>query len=157
MFARPFIDSVDFARNGREICDEIPVVALSRLSNMLASSEGTLRYKVIGSQEGDSQKLEIVLEGSCQLRCQRCLGEFTYPIEITAHLLLLPADKLDEIDDDVDAIESTTRLDVLALIEDELLLDLPFAPKHPDESCNATLKDLQQSTNPFSVLAVLKK
>jgi len=135
----------------------IPIVALSRLSNLLASSEGTLGYKVIGSKVGDSHELEIVLEGSCQLRCQRCLGEFTYPIDIATHLQLLPADKLDDIDDDVDAIEATSQLDVLALIEDELLLGLPFAPKHPDESCSASLKAIQHSANPFSVLAVLKK
>jgi uncharacterized protein len=157
MFARPFIDSIDFARNGRELCDEIPIVSLSRLSDVLSSSEGTLRYKVIGSKTGDTHMLEIELEGLCQLRCQRCLGEFTYPIAVTTHLLLLSADKLDEIDDDVDAVEATTQLDVLALIEDEVLLGLPFAPKHADESCNASLKDLQQSTNPFAVLAVLKK
>jgi uncharacterized protein len=157
MFARPFIDSIDFARNGRELCDEIPIVTLSRLSEMLASPEGTLRYKVIGSQQGDSHKLEIALGGSCQLRCQRCLEEFTYPIDIITELQLLPADKLDEMDDDVDAIEATGQLDVLALIEDEVLLGLPFAPKHPEESCSAPLKDLQQSANPFAVLAVLKK
>ena len=157
MFARHFIDSIDFARNGRELCDEIPIVTLSRLSDLLASSEGTLGYKVIGSQQGDSRKLEIVLKGSCQLRCQRCLGEFTYPIDITTQLQLLPADKLDEIDDDVDAIEATAQMDVLALIEDEVLLGLPFAPKHLEESCSASLKDLQQSANPFAVLAVLKK
>jgi uncharacterized protein len=136
MFARPFIDSIEFARNGRELCDEIPIVTLSRLSDLLASSEGTLGYKVIGSQQGDSRKLEIVLKGSCQLRCQRCLGEFTYPIDITTQLQLLPAEKLDETDDDEDAIEATQQLDVLALIEDEVLLGLPFAPKHSDESCS---------------------
>ncbi len=157
MFARPFIDSVDFANNGRELCGEIPIVALSRLSDLLANSDGTLSYRVTGSREGDAHKLEIELEGLCHLRCQRCLDAFNYPIEIISHLLLLPADKLDEIDDDVDAIEATTQLDVMALIEDEVLLGLPFAPRHPEESCSASLKDLQQSANPFAVLAALKK
>jgi len=35
MFARPFIDSVDFARNGKEIRGEIAVSALSRLADKL--------------------------------------------------------------------------------------------------------------------------
>ncbi len=157
MFARPFIDSIDFARNGRELCGEIPLVALSRLSDMLANSDGTLIYRVTGSRESDVHKLEIVLEGMCHLRCQRCLDVFDYPIEVISHLLVLPVDKLDEIDDDLDAIEASSQLDVMALIEDELLLGLPFAPKHPEESCIASLKDLQHSANPFAVLAALKK
>jgi uncharacterized protein len=158
MFARPFIDSIDFARNGRELHGEIPIVDLPRLSDMLANSAGTLSYRVRGSQRDDRHSLEIVLQGTCNLRCQRCLGEFSYPLELTAHLRLLPADKLEQMDaDDEDAIEATSQLDVLALIEDEVLLALPFAPKHPQEACSAPLKDLQQSANPFSVLAVLKK
>ena len=158
MFARPFIDSIDFARNGRELCDEIPVVALSRLSDMLANSEGKLSYKLLGAQQDDTFSLDISLKGTCNLRCQRCLGEFSYPLEMTSHLQLVSADKLAETEaEDEDAIEATSQLDVLALIEDEVLLGLPFAPKHPDGMCSAPLKDLQQSANPFAVLAVLKK
>jgi uncharacterized protein len=157
MFARPFIDSFDFARNGRELRDEIPIVTLSRLSDMLASSEGTLRYKVIGLKVGDAHKLEIVLAGSCQLRCQRCLGDFTYPLQITSSLQLISADKLDEIENDEDAIEATSQLDVLALLEDELLLSLPFAPKHPEGTCVTPIKDLREKDNPFAILALLKK
>jgi uncharacterized protein len=158
MFARPFIDSLDFARNGRELCGEIPVVSLSRLSDMLANSDGMLSYRLIGSQQDDSFNLDIVLKGSCNLRCQRCLGEFSYPLEVTSHLQLLSADKLDETEaDDEDAIEATSKLDVLDLVEDEVLLALPFAPKHQDGACSTALKDLQQSANPFAVLAVLKK
>jgi len=158
MFARPFIDSVDFARNGRELSGEIQIVTLSRLSDLLANSNGTLSYRVIGLKEGDRQKLVIILEGMCNLRCQRCLGELSYPIELTSHLQLLSAEKLDEVeDDDEDAIEATKQLDVLALIEDELLLSLPFAPRHPDGKCVVPENDLQQSANPFAALAVLKK
>jgi len=159
MFARPFIDSVDFARNGKEIRGEIAVSELSRLGDLLAKPEGSLTYIVRGLHEGDSDMLGISLHGSCTLRCQRCLGELEYPVDMTSRLLLLPADKLDEVedDDDVDAIEAEPRLDVLALIEEELLLGLPFAPRHPDGECAAAMNGLQQKASPFAVLAGLKK
>ena len=159
MFARPFIDSMDFARNGKELCGEIPIVALPRLSDMLANSAGTLSYRVCGSQQDDQPRLEVILTGRCNLRCQRCLDEFSYPIEVTSHLRLVSTDKLDEdeIDaDEEDIIEATAQLDVLALIEDEVLLALPFAPKHQEGACEAPLKNLQKVANPFDVLAVLK-
>jgi uncharacterized protein len=78
---------------------------------------------------------------------------------MTSRLLLLPADRLDEVEDDdeVDAIEAEPRLDVLALIEEELLLGLPFAPRHPDGECAPATNGLQQKASPFAVLAGLKK
>jgi len=159
MFARPFIDSVDFARNGREIRGEIAVSELSRLGDLLAKPDGLLTYIVNGFREGDSDMLGISLLGACTLRCQRCLGELKYPVDMTSRLLLLPADRLDEVEDDdeVDAIEAVPRLDVLALIEEELLLGLPFAPMHPDGECAPATNGLQQKASPFAVLAGLKK
>jgi uncharacterized protein len=125
----------------------------------LASSHGTLTYVVRGLREGDRYMLEVALSGVCHLRCQRCLGELVYPLDMTSRLQLVSADRLDEIgaDDDVDCIEASSQMDVLALIEDELLLGLPFAPKHPDGACSQSPEGLEQSANPFSVLAGLKK
>ena len=160
MFARPFIDSVDFARNGKEIRGEIAVSALSRLADKLAKSDGSLTYIVSGSYEDGRDILELTLQGACTLRCQRCLGELEYPVNLVSRLWLLPADKLDEVeedDDEMDAIEAEPRLDVLALIEEELLLDLPFAPRHTEGECVPAANDLQQKANPFAVLAGLKK
>jgi uncharacterized protein len=160
MFARPFIDSVDFARNGKEIRGEIAVSALSRLADKLAKSDGSLTYIVRGFHEDGRDMLEVSLQGVCTLKCQRCLGELDYPVDVVSRLWLLPADKLDdaeEDDDEMDAIEAEARLDVLALIEEELLLGLPFAPRHTEGECVPAASDLQQKANPFAVLAGLKK
>jgi len=160
MFARPFIDSVDFARNGKEMRGEIAVSALSRLADKLAKSDGSLTYIVRGYHAEGRDVLEVSLQGACALRCQRCLSELEYPVNLVSRLWLLPADKLDEAeedDDEMDAIEAEPKLDVLALIEEELLLSLPFAPRHPEGECAPAANDLQQKANPFAVLAGLKK
>jgi uncharacterized protein len=159
MFARPFIDSVDFARNGKEIRGEIAVSELSRLADLLARPGGLLTYRVRGFQDEDRDMLEVSLQGVCTLRCQRCLGELEYPVRLVSRLWLLPASKLGEVeeDDEVDAIEAQPRLDVLALIEEELLLGLPFAPRHPEGECVPAANDLKQKASPFAVLAGLKK
>jgi len=159
MFARPFIDSVDFARNGKEIRGEIAVSALSRLVDMLAKSGGSLTYIIRGYREEGRDILVVSLQGECTLRCQRCLGELDFPVNLVSRLWLLPADKLDEVEenDEMDAIEAEPRLDVLALIEEELLLSLPFAPRHQEGKCVPATGDLQQKASPFAVLAGLKK
>jgi uncharacterized metal-binding protein YceD (DUF177 family) len=63
---------------------------------------------------------------------------------------------------------SSQELDVLALVEDELLLNLPLAPRHEDAGCNKELLRYQQQSeavekavrgkvvSPFAALAQLK-
>ncbi len=160
MFARPFIDSVDFAKNGRSLCGEVPLASLTRLGDILVDSDGMLAYTVRGLQTERDNLLGLEIHGTCRLRCQRCLEEFSYPLAIISSLRLLEVHELgefDDADDEADCIEASKQLDVLALIEDEVLLGLPFAPKHPDGACVAMPEGLQRSTNPFAALAGLKK
>ncbi len=162
MFARHFIDSLDFARQGRELCGEIAVAETPRLQDLLASRQGTLNYIVRGMLGRDGNPLlELKLEGSCQLRCQRCLAEMTYPVILVSHLLLVPKNELDDFFDEeaeMDCIAADTHLDVLEMIEEEILLSLPFAPKHPIGVCqNAVEKLISAEKNPFSVLSRLKR
>jgi uncharacterized protein len=63
---------------------------------------------------------------------------------------------------------SSQELDVLALVEDELLLNLPLSARHEDAGCNKDLLHYQQQSeavekavrdkvvNPFAALAQLK-
>lgn len=159
MFARHFIDSVDFAHKGREIQGEVPLAEMHRLQDRLASPEGNISYVVRGLQDRNGQPaLEVTLQGLCQLRCQRCLNELAYSLQLRSRLRLLPADELDEFsdeDDEADSIAADTHLDVLALLEEEILLSLPFAPAH--SSCRPGTEGLSRpETSPFAVLAGLK-
>ena len=171
MFVQQYIDSLDFARNGLEIRGKIPASEMPRLQAMLAAPEGEFSYHVRGvcSSLGRPM-LQVTLDGSCQLICQRCLQSLAYPVKLLTHLILVPADQLDLAEDDgedCDSIPADTRTDVLALLEEELLLSLPFAPTHPPESCSLAMGSLamvseeikeagQAATNPFAVLAKLK-
>ena len=56
-----------------------------------------------------------------------------------------------------DSIPPDAHLDVAALVEDEILLNLPFAPRHEPGMCQAKAVNLQQGAeNPFSALRSLK-
>jgi len=159
MFARPLIDAMEFAGNGREVRGEIPFKELSRLDDMLLDSAGTLAYVVQGRRANDRDVLEVSLSGVVHLRCQRCLGDLEYPVEVSSRLKLASAEELDAVDDEDEDeyIEASSQLDVIGLVEDELLLNLPFAPRHPDGACGSVSEGLKQSANPFAVLAGLKK
>ena len=59
---------------------------------------------------------------------------------------------------------TSAPLDAMTLIEDELLLSLPFAPMHPEAQCPAPAQALESggepernTPSPFARLAALKK
>ena len=60
-------------------------------------------------------------------------------------------------DEELEGMLLEAELDVFSLIEDQILMALPFSPKH-DDCGNADLDAVNQNkTNPFAVLAGLKK
>jgi uncharacterized protein len=161
MFTRPFIDSLDFARRGGELSGDVPVAELPRMTDLLADSEGKISYVLRGlaGKDGNPQ-LELIVDGLCNLRCQRCLNALTYPIKLVSRLRLVSEGEVDNSDiedDEVDSIPAEKRLDVLALLEEELLLSLPIAPTHGLGECQIAVEGLNRSNNPFAVLAGLKK
>ena len=162
MFARHFIDSLDFAHNGRELCGILPLTELPRLQDMLAISEGEISYFVRGLPDKDGKPmLEVSVEGVCQLRCQRCLNGFDYPVKLFARLQLADAGEMDEFsveeNDEVDYIAADRHQDVTHMVEEEILLSLPFAPKHPIGACNSAVEGRSQSDqHPFAILQSLK-
>ncbi|MGB9092964.1 MAG: YceD family protein [Gallionella sp.] len=131
---------------------------------MLETSRGVLQYTVQGGVDKQGiHFLNVGVAGLCRLRCQRCLEGFDYPVRLDTRLLLRDQAGLDELDSDAeeefDSILADKHLDVLALLEDEILLSLPIAPKHALGACQATDGENLQGVvkNPFAVLAELKR
>lgn len=165
MYARPFIDSLDFAGNGRQITGEAPLAELPRLRDELENPQGVLSYTVQGGVDKlGNHFLDVSVVGRCRLRCQRCLNGLDYPLQIDTRLLLRDQANLDALGDDDDEEESDSilaeaQLDVLNLLEEEILLSLPIAPKHELGACQAADGDKthQEERHPFAVLAKLKR
>ena len=116
------------------------------------------------------------VETNVPMECQRCLGTVNIELVSDFHLALVDDESLIErLDEDADFIvlgesEATTKgdyltntsptVDLLALIEDELLLLMPLSPKH--DVCEHKHQPVVQDTveekqdNPFDILAGLK-
>ena len=167
MYARSFIDSLDFARNGQQISGEVPIAELSRLLDVLENSQGILRYSVQGGVDNQGIPwLDVSVDGHCQLRCQRCLNSLDYPVQLDMRLLLRDQASLDALGDNItgsdeeefDSILADAHLNVLDLLEEEILLSLPIAPKHELGACQATDSENahREEKSPFAVLAKLK-
>ena len=157
------IDSLGFALNHDTLSGSVAVAELSRLVDVLHSDKGALEYTLSGSvNQHGKPVLHCRVAGKLQLQCQRCLEGMEYVLDTQSELVLARDEaellQLDEQEDEAaDAILADTKLNVLALVEDEVLLDLPLAPRHPAGTCQVKASDYgSQESSPFAVLAKLK-
>jgi uncharacterized protein len=161
MSARAVIDGLEFARTGSEMRGEVPVAMLGRLADELYDDSGILQYTLAGQLDGRQRpRLRLQVTGTLNLRCQRCLGSLEFSVDQVSNLLLLERKSggAEAELDDLDAIAADPEMDVWSLVEDEVLLAQPMAPRHAEGACAVMLgggKDAAAS--PFAVLAGLKK
>lgn len=161
---RLIIDLVDFAHHATAHHGKIAPSEFERLHDYLAADSGELQYAVTGGlDKGGKPVLQISVTGEIALQCQRCLGELRHALDLSTMLLLAQNEnellRLDE-DESVDCILATRDTDVLALIEDEIILSLPISPRHNEAECAIVPLDAQGGLardKPLAALAELKK
>lgn len=166
MSAQAVIDSLEFARAEQGLQGNLPVSGLARLQDCLYDSAGSVEFELAGGRDAEQRPiLSLNIKGLLHLRCQRCLGRLDYPLQLSNTLLLVRrGENLADAVADPDApdyIEASTELDVAGLIEDEILLCLPLAPRHAQGECPdpAEKQNTESGDNvhPFSRLKDLKK
>jgi uncharacterized protein len=98
--------------------------------------------------------------------CQRCLSPYAQPVEVDRWFRFVASEAAalaedEECEEDLLVLEP--RFDLAALIEDELLLELPLVPMHEQcpEPVRMSAGELAESVeqakpNPFAALAALK-
>lgn len=162
MLEQVVINSAEFARNHETLRASVAVENLNRLQDLLHSGEGEVKYALAGRRDDEGKLfLACSVTGVLQLRCQRCLEAMPYQLSLESELELAEEEPdwavmPDEVES-ADLIKADSNLDVLALIEDEILLALPMAPMHEAVNCTgAGAKAESTKKNAFSVLESLK-
>ncbi|MES2042122.1 MAG: YceD family protein [Pseudomonadota bacterium] len=162
------IDAFTFSRLEEQRSGSILVADLPRLSEESANTEGALNWSLQGGNDklGHAQ-LQLSVNGSVQLMCQRCLTPFAFDIDSESILILAKneenADEIDALleDDEIDVVVGSKTFNVMDLIEDEALLAIPQSPKHavcPDlplasaDTTAAIDAEVGKKASPFAVL-----
>ena len=152
----PVIDGFEFASAGATQQGVLPLSGFPRLRDMLASDEGEVAYQLRGvHDERGRPSLRLRVDGELQLRCQRCLGPLAF--EVKADQLLVLAATQAEIDADPGDVDAPDRvlaakeMSVADLVEDELILAVPYAPRH-DECAPAAREGEGATARPFAGL-----
>lgn len=160
-------ERVDVARQvqaRRIYSGTLPLAAMSRLRDALATTEGQARYHAeFGKDALGVAYLALQVDAGLPLLCQRSLEEFTLPVAIDERLGLISREE------DEAALPSGYEpllvvdgmVDLAAVIEDELILAVPVVPTAP----GAPLDWIDpadrgepgpDAPSPFAVLAGLK-
>lgn len=111
--------------------------------------------------------VHIAASTTVLVACQRCLEPIELPLAIDTVLgIVWSEDEAKSLPKDLDpwVVEEETG-DIAALVEDELLLALPFVTYHPEDQCSVVLSPSVEEglnedegvENPFSILEQLKK
>lgn len=144
------------------------------MADLPAQADSVVAWSVMGERNAAGQFfLHVRTKGTVMLECQRCLGPLQWPVDTHSRLQVVSTeaalgdDSHQDAEQDQDSPErivGSHRFDILALIEDEIILILPYVPKH--DICPTALDDLSSpndiradevAPSPFAVLGRLKK
>ena len=150
MSHQPVIDGFEFATAGATQEGKLPLSSFPRLQDVLVSDADDVTYALRGVRDGRGRpSLQLSVHATLQLRCQRCLGALSH--EVRAEQLLVLAASQAEIDAEPAAVDAPDRvlagkeMAVRDLVEDELILSLPYAPRH--EECEARPKGTEAGSD----------
>jgi uncharacterized protein len=161
MSHQPVIDGFEFASAGATQQGVWPLSELPRLRDVLANDAGEVAYEVSGVRDERGRPgLRLKVNGTLALRCQRCLEPM--PFEVHTDETLVLAATLAEIHAEPadshapDRVVAGKEMALRELIEDELILAVPYAPRH--ESCTpAGAGDSAEKISPFAGLRGLMR
>jgi uncharacterized protein len=158
---QPLIDGFEFATAGARQQGRWPVRELPRLRDMLASDAGEITYALEGTRDERGRPgLRLSLQGALQLRCQRCLEAMPFAVQVDEVLVLAATQaEIDAEPPDAhapDRVLAGKEMPLRDLIEDQLILELPYAPRH--EGCAAGAgQHADERISPFAGLRGLMR
>ena len=175
--SRPVVDTRDFTRTAGGIDGACAVARLARLADLLADHEGEVDWSLEGGSDrrpdgGSDARLTLAFSAGLRLRCVRCLEPVAVAVDERRHYRLVVTESVAEREDmdseDADLIAHDPRLDVLELLEDEVIMALPIAPRHRDcrppaasdasgAAPDADRRDEAVRVHPFAALASLRR
>jgi uncharacterized protein len=178
VFRLQHVDIPAFAADARPESGTLDARTLPRVAEALhLADHGDVPVEAHWSARGELRRvrgeietwmdLQITLEAP--LECQRCLETVTLPLQIERAFVFAASEDQAALWDEEreeDVLVSSRNFDLLALIEDEIVLALPLVPRH--DTCPRTLRtsvgeeELAASTpeevkHPFAALAQLRK
>lgn len=164
MLDRILIDSEAFADQQQTLQGSMALQDLDERvwSPDFARLEDKVSYTLKGGRDVLKRLfLQLSVSGNVTLNCQRCMQPFNFEMNESVRIVLFEnEEKLDQAmlaDEELEGMVVDGELDVFALLEDQILMALPFSPKHDECDGEDLIKANQDKPNPFAALVGVKK
>lgn len=165
------IDPIAFSRQQQEVFGQTPITGLARVKTAVVNDDAVVTWHVAGAVDSLNRAvLSLRIGGEVHVECQRCLEPMPVPLAIATDITLFRTEEqlaAAEADDpELECLLLEEATDLMVLIEDEILLALPFAPLHDecvgpvgDVAAGAAEDDDEElpAASPFAALAALKR
>ena len=132
-------DAFKLAARASSVSGSLDARRLPNVADSLAPGDDPIpiAWTVEGRRSAEGRPaISIDIEGDVPLVCQRCLAPMAWPVSQGTEVLLAhDEDELATLDAETEGevILADRPLDAATLVEDELVLTLPFAPRHEGE------------------------
>lgn len=151
-----YIDNVKFAKQQQHLDGSIDLSKVARIQE-LGEYSGEIKFEITGCVDNlNRPTLNLSVYGIITTLCQNCLQPMEMSIDNSSRItVFFTEDQLDDAlfsehdSDTEDGILAEEEFDVINLVEDEVIILLPYASKH-DECLGLSYRDDAES--PFSVL-----
>jgi len=165
-----YIDLFGLVRFGRQLSGHFSLAQFTRLLKGMPERQtgSEVSWSLEGRTTAAGESLvELDVQATLTLECQRCLQPFDRVVQVHDVLQVVASEdeiKNDDLEiDDLEQVVGSEHFDLLALLEDELILEVPYIPRH--EQCHPESLALHtpersddlKRPNPFAVLGRLKK
>lgn len=160
-----FIDPKHLAFQGTNLKGVVALAKMSRLKNLLCDTQGKAQIDwLFALDDKHRPTINGRVQAQMALFCQCCLQPMLYPISVQVALLVLTDEQDDESAGYEPIILNDTKVSLVKLIEDELILAVPIMAKHttcPSNDYQLLDDNISENNNiinnPFQVLSTLKK
>ena len=144
----------------------MPIAPMRRLADSVHKPDGEVRVELsFGHDQSGRPCVRGTIEGTLELVCQRCLAGLPYRCDINVNLALVASEQgTEELQPGYEPlVVADTPLSLSELVEDELILALPFVPAHESSQCAVKERyrarvDLKgnSTSNPFRILGEVR-
>lgn len=161
-FINPFI----YAKQKRELESfKVTIENPTNISDLIQDAPQTFTCDFSFFEEKNLPCIKYKIHGVIKLICQESLEAFDYNLNTSNSIIITEDDRLVEDSLHEPFICKELIIDLRDIIREELLLELPLAPKKDTKACKKTKKHsyyseqenvIEEKKNPFEVLKSLK-
>lgn len=162
------VDALHLADTGQCLKGQLALSHMPRLAATLHSKEGVVDVDLeFGRDEQRRRYLRAHISAHLIVECQRCLEPMEMYVEAMPFLAIVISQvQAENLPENYEPLLSESQeMPLAAIVEDELILALPVAPKHTDEQCLQGQRHFEQQQltdkqdvrkKPFALLNQLK-